>query len=362
MQTELDAPTEPPQAVAGETGRAAVEGHGRRLIRAFEALERFPVLVESRNRLLAPSGGHRGSIGPVVAAIESDVALVVAVLRLANSLPAHVAGRVETIIDAVQLLGPDAVQGLAERVSTFDFFDSSAEWGATPDHFRLHALATRSAAELLADEIHYPHRDRLIVAALLHDVGKIVLMNAYPSYPDAVHQDAHTPQERIARERQELGVDHALVGGVLARRWGLPRSIATAIERHHSDEAQGDASLIRLADILAHYVQADAVSPAELLSVARSAGVGSPELRAVLYALPQASGSHKRRALEACPLSARECEVLRQLAEGKAYKQIAVGLTLSPSTVRTHLHNVYAKLGVVDRAQAVLLATERGWL
>ena len=44
------------------------------------------------------------------------------------------------------------------------------------------------------------------------------------------------------------------------------------------------------------------------------------------------------------------------------YKQIAHELTLSTSTVRTHLHNIYGKLGAVDRAQAVLIATERGWL
>ena len=37
-------------------------------------------------------------------------------------------------------------------------------------------------------------------------------------------------------------------------------------------------------------------------------------------------------------------------------------LALSTSTVRTHLHNIYGKLGAVDRAQAVLIATERGWL
>jgi DNA-binding NarL/FixJ family response regulator len=50
------------------------------------------------------------------------------------------------------------------------------------------------------------------------------------------------------------------------------------------------------------------------------------------------------------------------LAEGKVYKQIASELGLSSSTVRTHLHRVYLRLGVVDRAQAVLIATERGWL
>jgi DNA-binding NarL/FixJ family response regulator len=55
-------------------------------------------------------------------------------------------------------------------------------------------------------------------------------------------------------------------------------------------------------------------------------------------------------------------DVLRRLAEGKVYKQIAHELQLSTSTVRTHLHNVYGKLGAVDRAQAVLTATDKGWL
>ena len=50
------------------------------------------------------------------------------------------------------------------------------------------------------------------------------------------------------------------------------------------------------------------------------------------------------------------------LAEGEVYKQIAAELDLSASTVRTHLHNVYRKIGVKDRAQAVLFARERGWI
>ena len=54
--------------------------------------------------------------------------------------------------------------------------------------------------------------------------------------------------------------------------------------------------------------------------------------------------------------------MLKRLAEGKVYKQIASELSLSTSTVRTHLHNIYGKLGAVDRAQAVLIATERGWI
>jgi putative nucleotidyltransferase with HDIG domain len=353
------APGQPPARALGERPG---EGHGRRLTAAFDALEGFPALAESRNRLLSLVGGHRVPLADVVETVESDIALVIAVLRVANDVPARGGARVENIPDAVRILTPEAVQELAERVRTFDYFERSATWEAAPDRFRLHALATRAAAELLATEIGYPDRDRLIVAALLHDIGKLVLMHAYSGYPASVHRDARTPEERVQRERRELGVDHAVVGGVLARRWGLPKSLATSIERHHSDEVDGDAALVRLADMLAHYVHDDPVSPADMLRVARSAGVGSSELRAVLYDLPQASGAGRRRVVEACPLSNRERDVLRLLAEGKVYKQIAQDLTLSTSTVRTHLHNVYGKLGAVDRAQAVLIATERGWL
>ena len=82
-----------------------------------------------------------------------------------------------------------------------------------------------------------------MVTALLHDIGKLVLMHAYPGYPGQVHGNARTPEERIHRERRELGVDHALVGGVLARRWGLPKAVASVIERHHADDAHGRGRL-----------------------------------------------------------------------------------------------------------------------
>jgi DNA-binding CsgD family transcriptional regulator len=213
----------------------------------------------------------------------------------------------------------------------------------------------------VAAEVGYEHRDRLTVTSLLHDVGKLVLLHAYPGYPAQVHLGAKTPEERIHQERRELGVDHALVGGVLARRWGLPPSIATAIERHHNPDVEGEASFIRLADMLAHYEQGAQVSSTEMLATARLLGIGPEELRRVMYELPSSS-SQRQRHVDPCPLSARELGVLQRLAEGKVYKQIAHELTLSTSTVRTHLHNIYGKLGAVDRAQAVLIATERGWL
>ena len=68
------------------------------------------------------------------------------------------------------------------------------------------------------------------------------------------------------------------------------------------------------------------------------------------------------RISEPCQLSGRELDVLRHLSEGMVYKQIAGEMSLSVSTIRTHLHNVYGKIGAVDRAQAVLTARDRGWI
>jgi putative nucleotidyltransferase with HDIG domain len=327
---------------------------------AFEALEAFPALAESRNRLLAVISKDNVATADVVAAVESDVALITAVLRLANRAQAS-AGKVDTAVGAVELLSPQTVQAVANRVRTFDFFERASVWDAAPERFRLHALATQHAADRLAAEVGYENRDRLTVTSLLHDVGKLVLLHAYPGYPSQVHKGARTPEDRVHAERRELGVDHALVGGVLIRRWGLPPSLAGPIERHHNPDAEGEAAFIRLADMLAHYEQGGRVSPSELLQTARAVGLGPQELRRVMYELPS-NNVQRQRHVDPCPLSGRELGVLQRLAEGKVYKQIAHELTLSTSTVRTHLHNIYGKLGAVDRAQAVLIATERGWL
>ena len=351
--------TAPPDSAAAQ--RRHNEGHGRRLTAAFEALEAFPALAESRNRVLRLFTQDQTSTADVVAAVESDVALAIAVLRVANRVQGKTKGRVDSVVKSVEVLSPQAVKALASRARTFDFFERSGVWDIAPEHFRLHALATQRAADRLASEASYNHRDRLMVTAMLHDIGKLVLLQAYPGYPEQVHGEARTPEERIHRERRELGVDHALVGGVLARRWGLPKTIASTIERHHHDDGGDEAAFVRLADMLAHYAQGSPISPAELLKAARQVGIGSAELRSVMYELPYPQTGRQRQ-IDPCPLSDRELEVLKRLAGGKVYKQIASELSLSTSTVRTHLHNIYGKLGAVDRAQAVLVATQRGWI
>src|SRR3712207_7435735 len=90
-------------AVVGHHG----DGHGRRLTAAFEALEAFPALAESRNRVLRVVREDQTSVGEVVAAVESDVALVITVLRIANRTAPRKKGKIASIPDAVEILSPE---------------------------------------------------------------------------------------------------------------------------------------------------------------------------------------------------------------------------------------------------------------
>ena len=104
------------------------------------------------------------------------------------------------------------------------------------------------------------------------------------------------------------------------------------------------------------------MDPGALLAVARRLDLSGESLRGAMFDLHESGTVDGPRRSQPSPLSDRERDALRGLAEGKVYKEIATSLGVSSSTVRSHLSSAYAKLEVADRAQAVLLAAERGWL
>jgi putative nucleotidyltransferase with HDIG domain len=327
---------------------------------AFQKLEEVPALAESRLRLVRALIAENPSHDAAIRAIESDIGLTVATLRMANNVASGYRRGVATIPRALEVLSPAGVEMLARRVAAVDFFEDLPGWEISPETLRRHSAATQALADHLADDFEPEARDELRVAALLHDVGKLLLGVAFPGYPEVTHGGAATPEERLKAERATLGLDHAAVGGVLMRRWGMPDRIADVVAQHHLPSAEGPAAIISLADLLVHYAHGDGVRPGEILGAARRAGVDEQRLRAVMHELP--AGEPRPRSIEPCPLSRAELVALRGLARGHTYKELAAELGRATSTIRTQLHNSYKKLGVRDRAQAVLMASDRGWL
>lgn len=335
-------------------------GGGHRLSAAFEALNTFPALSMSVDRLVKLTSSEGASSGDIADAVEADAAIAIAVMRAANN-GGSPQGGVPTLIEAVEALTPAGVRAVAGQLSTYEAFHAVGNWNRVPERFRRHAVATRHAAERVAELGEVPSPEELSTAATLHDVGQLVLLRLHPEYPQIHDDHGVTPEERNQTERRDLGIDHTLVGGVLARRWGLPPTIAGAIERHHSDGAEGVAAAVRLADMIVHHSIGDAVDGEAMLQMGTECGLSRERLMQIVYEFPH-SGASKQRRAEPCPLSKRELDALRGLAEGRVYKEIAAEMSLSASTVRTHLHNVYRKIGAADRAQAVLVARERGWV
>jgi putative nucleotidyltransferase with HDIG domain len=337
-----------------------MSAYRHRLPAAIERLDAMPALNESRNRVLRILLDERSSADDLVTAVESDVALVVAVMRLANADEKR-RGRVATVPDAIRVLTPEGIETLARRIGTYGFFERIPGWQLPPERFRLHSVAVAGTIDLIAREIDHLRRDELLVAALLHDLGKVVMADAYPGYMERMSDPDLSPEDRARDERREYGVDHSVIGGVMLRRWRLPQVIARAVERHHAPDADGEAAVLRLADALTHYELGAKVRPAELEQAAAAVGLDRSALEALMYRLPE-RGERRRRTSSRSPLSSQESEVLRGLAASKVYKEIAHDLGIAASTVRSHLHNVYAKLGAADRAQAVLIASREGWI
>jgi putative nucleotidyltransferase with HDIG domain len=335
---------------------------GSRLQSALHRLDGLPALTESRHRLIELLSGAQPSIGRMVGVIESDVALTVAVLRLANRSQRRTGKSVGGVPQAVEVLTPQGVELLVSRMMVTDFFEVGSGWTVPPNKFRRHAISVREACLRVAKEIDFQERDELVVAALLHDIGKLVLADMHVGYPDRHFSESDTPDQRVATERHEFGLDHAAVGGMVARRWGLPDKLVEAIEKHHMRDGSTMSAVVRLGDLLAQFSYGRQL-PGHLIGEAgERLGIAEDPMRALLYDVTATAQSEERVIQDPSPLSRQETASLRCLASGQTYKQAALELGLSVSTVRSHLHRAYVKLEVVDRAQAVLTAKDRGWI
>jgi putative nucleotidyltransferase with HDIG domain len=301
-------------------------------------------------------GSATADIGEVVLAIESDPALLLAVLRAASAGGAQLS----SVSDAVVTLGPEDLTAALRSVPATSDPHAPTSIEIDAEAMRLHALTTQRIADRVRVETGEGDREEIALVALLHDIGKLPMLAAFPRYREIARMPG-SPEQLQALERRQYGVDHAAVGAQLARRLGLPRRLTTAIERHHAEDAHGEAAVVRLADLLAHRLAGDAVGLGNLQVAAWRLGLSDESYESILYELPMANVTRTPRAGRS-PLSRRQVQVLGGLSDGKLYDEIATDLGVRESTVRTHLHMLYKKLGVADRAQAVLLATRKGWL
>ena len=319
--------------------------------RAIIAFGPLSISAVVRDHLLESLRAQRPP-GEVANLIEGDLALLAAVLRAGNRRSFD-RGRVDSVPAALAALAPGTLRALADSSVVHEFFAANPS-GRVPAREIHHARAVQGAAQRIGEAVGFPDLARLAAVAGLHDIGRLVL-------PQPGAPRTPTPGSAgLEAERRAFGIDHACAGARLLRHWGLPDRFTGAVERHHAPDAHEEAAIVGLADLLVHFREGSLLDVEPVLARAKTLGIDEPALALLAHDLPGAPVLRRIAAIN--PLSLREIVVLRKLAEGKVYKEIAQELGLSPNTVRSHLYRVYHRIGATDRAQAVIIATREGWL
>ncbi len=172
--------------------------------------------------------------------IQADPAMAAKVLKLANSSYYGFRQKISNIPQAVTLLGFATLKNTLLAAAVFDMFRISATGFDLPALWK-HSVTTATAAKLVAKRARYPQAEKAFTAALLHDVGKIVLARFLPQCLGEIMEVVRA--ENMAMydaERQVLGLSHPALGAWILGRWGLPAPIVEAVECPSSPDARPD--------------------------------------------------------------------------------------------------------------------------
>ncbi len=196
-------------------------------------------------RVLEKASQPDCSLSDLSKLIGYDPGLCAKLLKIVNSAFFNLPNKVSDIGRALSLLGLKRVRSLVLGLSLPSMQRRDGPDSRLSDHWRA-SVATAIAAREWAASRGRKDADSEMVAALLCDVGALILREVYP---DAYARVLDRPIEAFVRnqcqlEEEYLGVDHAAVGAYLLRRWGLPDDLADVVGYHHRPELLNDKGAV----------------------------------------------------------------------------------------------------------------------
>jgi HD-like signal output (HDOD) protein len=217
-------------------------------------LPTLPVIVAN---ILKVARDERTSAKDVADFISKDQAISNKLLRLANSSYYGLAKEVDSITRAITIIGFDEVISLTIGMSVFSTFrQKGAEQILDMKDLWLHSIGCALSAKVIAKKRYPSLAEQIFLNGLLHDTGKVILAIYFPEEYGTVLEDAKkTKIPLYQKEREKLGLDHAVVAGHLMERWNFPDTLLLPARFHHNFAAcppdyQHHAMIVRLANFL----------------------------------------------------------------------------------------------------------------
>jgi HD-like signal output (HDOD) protein len=205
-------------------------------------LDKLPSLPRVHNELVTAMSRPDVSPATIARIIEQDSSMSAKVLQLVNSACFGATRSIARIDQAVTYLGMDLVKNLALIVHVFSSLAGRSCDMSVFENIQDHAIRTsRVASRLLKD----PQKaQEAFTAALLHDVGRVILAFCIPDRYSAVVETARATARPLHEvETEILGVNHAAIGAYLLGLWGLPFGVVEAVAYHHDPAAAGEKTL-----------------------------------------------------------------------------------------------------------------------
>lgn len=235
-------------------------------------------------------------------ALEKDPGIVAGLLRVANSAAYRSRRTITSVEEAVQRLGVEHVLEIVTSVAAMGMFKDAKGVGK---HLRDHCTRVGAIARVLADEWHQASAENPFLCGLLHDLGKLLLVQGgrgfdYQKLDPKVLTQA---DEAFVHERALLGYDHAVLGGHVLDAWQLSDSVAQVVALHHQPgrayasggEIGLGVALVRIANQIDYQMQVRAeLDPAFIARLAQDGaasytGYSEELLRAMWPKLRQAA-------------------------------------------------------------------------
>ncbi|WP_415718861.1 HDOD domain-containing protein [Maridesulfovibrio sp.] len=168
--------------------------------------------------------------------ISKDSGLSARLLSLVNSPLYGLSLPVESLSRAVSIIGRTGLSQLALSVSVMDSFKGKGESVLFMEDFWKHSLACAVFCRILASQVPSASQDRCFVVGMLHDLGRLILMQHYPDEVcDSFYMSMAHGMTICEAETRIFGFDHCGLAGALFEEWNFPPSLISAVAGHHGD-------------------------------------------------------------------------------------------------------------------------------
>jgi len=215
-----------------------------------EALKNIPTLPGIFEKITHLMQGSNTAAEDIANIISSDQVLSAKVLRVVNSVFYGFPGRISSLTHALIILGFDVVKGLMLSTSVFDMMIARGFHGLWE-----HSLGCAVTAGVIARRTNDPNPEETSIAALLHDIGKLIIRIELPKESSRIDQTtANKEISTYEAEEEILGFNHATVGGWLCKEWHLPNKLSGPIAYHHKPSLsrfdQRPTAIVHVANVL----------------------------------------------------------------------------------------------------------------